>query len=204
MAVGAAQRGNCLTFLMPPTDNTRILAIDLRPQRFGYAVSEGPKQLLDWGAANYRPGGDIGAASARASARKLIAIFHPAVMVVREAGGKTMAKSRGVQPILKALRHLAKAHDVPVHLVSRADVRVAFRPHGAKTKHEIACSLATMIPELRWRIPPQREIYESEPSAMAIFDAVALGYTYWEAQAPQVSAREATPPSPFAGPAGDV
>lgn len=204
MALVAPEPGTCLTFFMPPTEKPRILAIDLRPQRFGYAVSEGPKKLLDWGAANYRPGGDVGAASARTSAGKLIAIFHPVVIVARKARGKTMAKSRGVQPILKALRHLARTHDVPVHLVSRADVRVAFRPHGAKTKHEIACSLAALIPELRWRLPPQREIYESEPSAMTIFDAVALGYTYWQAQAPQTSAREAAPPSPFAGPAGDV
>lgn len=182
---------------MHPPHKPRILAIDLRPQRFGYAISEGPTRLLDWGAAQYRPGGDVGAASARKSAEKLIAIFEPAVIVFRKVRGKTMATSSGVQPILATIRQLASTHRVPMYPMSRTEVRAAFRLRGVRTKYQIACALAAMMPELLWRLPPERLFYESEPSAMMIFDAVALGFTYWETHSQSI-------PNLFAGPAGDV
>lgn len=158
----------------------RILAIDLRPQRFGYAVSVGPTKLLDWGSAQYRPGGTVGAASARKSAEKLLAIFKPTVVVLRKVRSKTIATSPGVQPILTAIRQLACAHAVPLCHITRIDVRAAFKSHGVKTKYQIASTLAAMMPELLWRLPPERKFYESEPSAMIIFDAVAFGFTYWQ------------------------
>lgn len=190
MAVDTAQPGNRLTSFMQPTHGARILAIDLRPQRFGYAVSEGPTTLLDWGAAQYRPGGAIGAASARRSAEKLISIFRPAVIVLRKVRGKMMAASPGLQPILKIMRKTASAHHIPVILIARTDVRAVFKARGVKTKYRIACALAASMPELLWRLPEERKFYESEPSAMTIFDAVALGYTYWDTHEPPIPARE--------------
>lgn len=160
----------------------RILAIDLRPQRFGYAVFEGSKRLLDWGAANYRPGGDAGAVKARRSAAKLVSIFNPSVIVVRTARRQSALGIADVKPILGAIQRVALSQGVPVRVLARNDVRKVFRTQHAKTKHDIACRLTIMFPELLWKLPPKREIYESEASAMMIFDAVALGVTYWYMQ----------------------
>lgn len=158
----------------------RILAIDLRPQQFGYAVFEGPKQLLDWGVAYYRPGGEVGAAVAACRVAELVRMFPPSAILVRKVRGEVARNSFGVQPILKAIRLKASARSIPVHLIARKEVREVFRAFRAKTKYEIACRLAVMYPELLWKLPPQRKFYESEHPTMTIFDAAALGVMYWQ------------------------
>jgi len=65
-------------------------------------------------------------------------------------------------------------------LFARSEVREAFRIFHAKTKYEIACILVQMFPELLWKLPPERKFYESEHPSMTIFDAIALGLTYWQ------------------------
>lgn len=158
----------------------RVLAIDLRPQQFGYAVFEGDERLLDWGVAYYRPGGEDGAAVAARRVAELLRVFLPSATVVRKVRREVTRNSFGVRPILKAIRHKASARGIPVSLIVRKEVREAFRKFRAKTKYEIACRLTVMFPELLWKLPPQRKSYESEHPTMTIFDAVALGVTYWQ------------------------
>jgi hypothetical protein len=166
--------------MLPNEQQARILAIDLRPQRFGYAIFEGPIRLLDWGVAEYRPGGTTGAAAAQKSIAKLLGIFSPSLVVVKIERRKSMPNSPGVKPILAATRRVATAHGALFRTVTRRDLRNAFRVHGAKTKYEIASTLAVMFPELLWKLPPPRKIYKSEASSMTIFDAVAMGVTHWQ------------------------
>ncbi len=158
----------------------RILAIDLRPQQFGYAVFEGPKQLLDWGVAYYRPGGEAGAAVAARRVAELVRVFLPSAIVVKKDRREVTRNSFGVRPILKAIRRKASARGIPVCFIARKEVREAFRVFRAKTKYEIACRLAVTYPELLWKLPPQRKFYESEHPCMTIFDAAAMGVTYWQ------------------------
>ena len=62
---------------------------------------------------------------------------------------------------------------------SRADVRACFKHVGARTKREIALAIAREFPELEPRLPPVRRIWMSEDARMNIFDAVALGMTFF-------------------------
>ena len=50
---------------------------------------------------------------------------------------------------------------------------------GLTAKREIAQSIAQEIPELEPRLPPVRRIWMSEDARMNIFDAVALGMTFF-------------------------
>jgi len=159
--------------------DSRVLAIDLRPQQFGYAVFEGDRRLLDWGVAYFRPGGDVGAAIAARRVAELLHMFLPSAIVVRKVHREITRNSFGVQPILKAIRRKASARGIPVSLIARREVREAFRIFQAKTKYDIACRLTVMFPALLWKLPPQRKSYESEHPSMTKFDAVALGVTYW-------------------------
>jgi hypothetical protein len=168
------------------TRNPRILAIDLRPQQFGYAVFEGTERLLDWGATYFRPGGTIGAVAAGKRVAVLVRVFLPSVIVVKKVRRNMTSNSPGVQPILKAIRHEASARSIPVCFIARADVREAFREFRSKSKYEIACILTGMFPELLWRLPPKRKNYQSEHTSMTIFDAVALGFTYWKSNGTEI------------------
>jgi hypothetical protein len=164
----------------------RVLAIDLRPKRFGYAVFEGPKRLLDWGVASYRPGGEEGATVARRRVANLVRLFLPSVIVVRKVQRNPARNSPGVQPILKAIRRDALARFIPICLIARPEVRKAFRGCPAKSKYEIACSIVQMFPDLLWKLPPNRKFYESEHPSMTIFDAVALGIAYWRSSGAEI------------------
>lgn len=157
----------------------RLLAIDLRPQQFGYAVFEGGERLLDWGATYYRPGGSVGAEMAGRRVVELLRVFVPTTIVVRQVRRDVTRNSFGVRPILKAIRREASVTSIPVILIARNEMREAFGVFRAKNKHEIACRLAVIYPELLWKLPPERKFYESEHPRMTIFDAVAAGFTYW-------------------------
>lgn len=158
----------------------RILAIDLRPQQFGYAVFEGPKRLLDWGVAYYRPGGKEGAVVAGRRVAEMVRMFLPSVIVVKKVRQKIARDSYGAQPILRVIRRKAAADSISLRLISRRDVREAFGIFRGNTKYEIACNLTVIFPELLWKLPPKRKLYESEHPSMTTFDAIALGFTYWE------------------------
>ena len=161
----------------------RLLAIDLRPQQFGYAVFEGDERLLDWGATYYRPSGRAGAAMAGRRVAELIRVFAPTAIVARKVRRDDTRNSFGVRPILKMIRRKALAASLPVSLIARSEVREAFRVFHARNKYEIACRLAVVYPELLWKLPPERKFYESEHPSMTIFDAVAAGFTYWRRNA---------------------
>jgi hypothetical protein len=160
------------------THDPRIIAIDLRPQQFGYAVFEGPKRLLDWGTSSFRPGGKEGAAKACRRVAELVRVFLPSVIVVRKTRRAVSRGSFGVEPILKAIRRRA-ARPIPVSLIGRSEVREAFRSFRGTTKYEIACILVQIFPDLLWKLPPKRKFYEAEHPTMTIFDAIAMGCTYW-------------------------
>ena len=40
--------------------------------------------------------------------------------------------------------------------------------------------VARMFPELLWKLPPKRKIWESEHPIMTMFDAIAMGFAYWQ------------------------
>jgi hypothetical protein len=164
----------------------RILAIDLRPQQFGYAAFEGPKRLLDWGEAHFRPGGRMGAASAQRSVARLSRHFFPSVIVVKKVDRTLPRNSHGTSLILKAIRREAATRAIPVCLIGRSDVRHAFRMFRAKNKYEIAAVLVRVFPELIWNLQPVRKNSDSEHPIMTTFDAIALGFTYWQNHGTQI------------------
>ena len=164
----------------PKSNDRRILAIALRSRRFGFAVFEGPNRLLDWGMVFYplNDGAQRRAVTKRVAS--LLTLFAPSIVVVGRTRLLNVRNGSGVRPILRSIRREASARQVPVHLMTRAEVRPVFHALHAKSKREIALMLAQMFPELLWKLPPKRKIWESEHPIMTMFDAVALGFVYWQ------------------------
>lgn len=167
----------------------RILAFSLRSRRFAFAVFEGPDKLLDWGMVFYPS--NTGAQRMAASRRiaSLFAQFAPSEVVVGKARLLGSRGDSGVRHILSSLRHEALSRLIPVRFMKRPELNEAFCRFHVNSKHEIASVLTQVFPELLWKLPPKRKIWESERPRMAIFDAVALGFAYWQRH----EAREPTP-----------
>jgi hypothetical protein len=172
------------------THYQRILAIDPRPQQFGYAIFEGPKRLLDRGACFFRRGGNDGAIAARMRVSKLSKVFLPSAIVVKRIGHNLSRNNPSIEVVLTAIRQEASARSIPVYLIARREVREAFRGFRCTNKYQIASILVSIFPELLWKLPPERKFYESEHPNMSVFDAIALGYTFWHCGDADVSPPE--------------
>jgi hypothetical protein len=160
------------------TKHPRILSLDIRLERFGYAVFEGPKRLLDWGVCLY------GLSSTPDAARKkivsLLKMFIPSIVVVTMVPIENTLEEYGVHRIFTSLKAEMDVHSIPIEILRRPKVRQMFRSLHATTKYEVASLIAKLYPELTWKLPPKRKVWQKEHYRMAMFEAVAGGYAYWQ------------------------
>lgn len=160
----------------------RILVLDLRHRRFGYAVFEGHRSLLDWGVRVYPAIGEEETALAMKRLDALVELFAPSAIVVKKERWQHPDLKSGMQSVVKAVSILASARSIPVHLVPHSDLLAAFSPLGGRTREEMAEVLTRIYPDLFWYLPPKRKIWQAEHPRMTIFDALALGLAYWQAR----------------------
>lgn len=158
----------------PNMTHLRVLAVDLRLRRFGFAVLEGPGGLLDCGARRWNATNmNDSAVLVRRRILRLLRLFAPSVMVVKKASRQAEREC-----LVNAVQDEALQRSVEWVLVTRKEIRRAFAPCGAGTKREIATRIALLFPELIWKLPVARKLWKPEAHAMTIFDAVSLGLTY--------------------------
>jgi hypothetical protein len=166
---------------MPPKHHDpRIIAVDLRSQQFGYAVFDGPERLLDYGGGQLRPGGKAGSILAARRIRQLMKLFTPSAIAVKRPDRRVEASHPGIRIIANAIRREASQHLIPCRLLARNEIRQAFSTFSAGNKYEIAAVLAQMFPELLSRLPADREPGDCEHPRMVVFDAISVGFTYWQ------------------------
>jgi hypothetical protein len=150
----------------------KILAFDVRACRFGFAVFEGPDELLDWGVKSFRHGVNAVKVPACQKVATLLSEFRPHLIVVEKL------PPRDNSWLMGTIMKLARKQHVPVRTISRTAVRKRFLGQG-ENKHKIAMVLGSRFPELTDRIPPKRKVWQSEDYRMSIFDAAALGLTHF-------------------------
>src|SRR5439155_22344766 len=97
-------------------EHKRILAVDVRSRSFGFAVFEGPKQLLDCGVRSFRPG--VNAVQTPASKRfgALLDEFAPAVVVLNKRAGNQTRRHIG---LLDAVTKQAERRKIPCRFLPR-------------------------------------------------------------------------------------
>jgi hypothetical protein len=164
----------------------RILVLDIRHRRFGYAVFEGHRSLLDWGIRVYPTVGEEETVLAIKRLDRLVELFGPSAIVVKKERWERAGAESGMLPVVKAVSISASVRSVPVHLVPQDDLHAAFAPLGGTTREEMAEILTRIYPDLLWYLPPKRKIWQAEHSRMTVFDAVALGLAYWQAREREV------------------
>jgi len=167
---------------MTHSQTARILAIEARRSRFGYALFEGPKRLLDWGASTV-PSELTGHLATKAAKKRIASSLrrcHPAAVVVKRP--RKMKTVKGIEqgPIFEAIAREAALLRIPVYFISRAEVQEAFRMFRGNTKEQIAEILVGIFPELFSRLPPKRKKWQPENRGMIVFDAVAIGFAHWQ------------------------
>lgn len=151
-------------------------SIDPTSRGFAFAIMEGPQDLVDWGVAESR------IATRRRGERKLREIFahyKPEVLVLEKPTGHGTRRSRHALKLMEVASNLAKARGMTVESYPQADVRDVFARFRARTKHEIAVTIAKWLPELEPKLPRKRKPWMTEDDRMNVFDAVAVCIAYY-------------------------
>ena len=150
---------------------TRVLALDLHPRRFGYAVLEGSARLLDWGVRTSRHRDKAADALISAQLRPLLELWQPTLLVVGECTSQTH-KSR--ERRCRLLKRIAKEAGIR-RIAVRTLKKISTADESKKiTKYENARRIAEYFSVLRWKMPPKRRAWESEDYRMRIFTAATL------------------------------
>ena len=150
----------------------RILALEIRRHRYGFAVLEGRKKLLEYGAGSYTSRSSI-----VPSINRIIATHKPEMIVVRRLRQSYASDRRATVETVKQIRAVAEERAIPIEFISSEEVRLAFQQDAPRNKDGIAGALAKMFPELRWKLPKVRKLWMSESYNMIMFDAVASAIT---------------------------
>ncbi len=156
-----------------PAGNRRVLAIDVRPRRIGYAALDNCSRLLD--AATRKMKSPV-LATTRIMA--LIGEFQPSVVVLRRILPGCSRHRPRTKMLQRLICHTARRCSIEIAFVTEQELRDCFQAYGLGTKHEIATMLAKDFPELAWKLHEKRKIYDRERWSMVVFDAVALGVAY--------------------------
>jgi hypothetical protein len=140
----------------------KVLVFAAATGRIGHVFLWG-ERLLDWGLSRRASRSPHDAAE---HATKVISDLNPDVVVTEELS-KSSTKGWKTRQLLDAIGAVALKTKL-------LDIR-AKRPHDFPNKYEEAACLATRFPEIAAWVPKKRRLWESEPRATVLFEALALG-----------------------------
>ena len=169
---------------MNRTEETHILALDVRHSRIGYALFSGPKRLLDWGANTVPSQCNNRAEWIRRRMAELLRYSSPACVVTRPRRFMNLPRNASGEPIIEAIQSVAEEYGIPMHVLGRGEIESTFCIFRARTKEEIACAIVGIFPELLVRLPSKRKKWQTETRGMIVFDAIATGIAYWQQSPP--------------------
>jgi hypothetical protein len=158
----------------------RLLALDVRISKLGFAVFEGPTDLLDWGVRSFeKGGGNAFTSSVSDRLGVLFDFYEPSGIAIRSRNYHLRSHERTRTKIMAIMKSDLRRHSRRLTIITAKQVRNAFAKKGEIHKHDIALQIANQFQELSWKLPPRRKAYQSELAAMLVFDAVATGITYF-------------------------
>jgi Holliday junction resolvasome RuvABC endonuclease subunit len=148
-----------------------VLGIYPATRGCGFALLEGPLRPIDWGVKCADK--DRNAVCLR-KVDALIDLYHPDVLVIDDYTGEGSRRGYRTKRLIDSICSLALQKNIPVCGYSPNHVRAYFAHYHARTKHDIAVTIAEWMPRFQARIPPERKPWASENYHMCMFDAIAL------------------------------
>lgn len=157
-----------------------VLAVYPATRGYGFVLFEDVESPFDWGVVDVRGASKNDQVVEGVS--KLIYRYHPQVLVLENIQKRCARRFTRTCRLSRALVGLACASYTDVKFYSRSQIRQCFASVGARTKFEIAQAIVLQIPAFEHRLPPLRKIWMSEDLRQSLFDAAALGITYYNSQ----------------------
>ena len=156
--------------------NPLVFALHATARGFGYVVFEGPFTAHDWGTVVAR--GDKNATCLR-KLEKMLDHFSPETLLLEEA--KSVAnRSARITRLYQAVTMLCIARSIEVAVYTLGDIKACFAGAGARTRQDIAETIARQIDAFGHRMPRKRAQWQSEDRRMSMFCAAALVLTHYQ------------------------
>ena len=159
--------------------NPQNLVLSIYPftRGFAFVLFEGPASPFDWGVKEIKEKHKN--AKTLDDIKELIDRYRPEVLVIEDTTNGESRRTSRIRKLYRMLVHLAVAEYVDLCRLKKSQVKESFGFVGAESKYEIAKAIAIQIPAFAHRIPPFRKPWVSEDSRQNLFDAAALGLTFY-------------------------
>jgi hypothetical protein len=148
---------------------------------FGWAAFSGPLSLYDWGLHHAKKRKNE---TCLRRLEKLLLRLEPEVIVLEAFEGAN--RSGRVVHLCRAVVALAMEQRIEVAIYTRRQIRATFGAAGARSRQEIAESLARHFEELRPRLPKPRAIWDGPDRRMSVFDAAAAVTGHYQLRTSQL------------------
>jgi hypothetical protein len=153
----------------------RVLALEVRPKKYGFVVLEGPDVLLDWGIRSYRNEQIV--RSGRFDS--LLQSYAPHCVVIRLRRHHSQKAAEAVRNAITEISDDMGRHSIKTRFISWTTIRRIFERRGCKNKHQIHSLLAEWFDEISWKLPARRRPWQSERPNTLLFDALATGVAFF-------------------------
>ena len=157
-----------------------VLAIYPTTRGIAFTLMQSPLAPIDWGVKGVH-GRDKNALCLKKVAA-LIEANQPDVIVLEDPTSPRMSRSARIERLTQAIETLTRDQGIDVHRYPRSAIQDCFGQFGARTRYEVAATIATRVPAFERFLPPPRKLWESEDTRMGIFRAAALALTYYDLQ----------------------
>lgn len=156
-----------------------VLALAPSARGVAYVYFESPLSPVDWGLVGTKGRGNRKNAECFEMIQRIIARLQPDVIVLHEYALPGVRRSQRVRRLQHMIATYAIAQVIEVRRYGRSDIKQAFVNFGAATRYEIAQVIAGQIDAFGHRLPPHRKLWMTEDPRMTLFEAAALGLTYF-------------------------
>lgn len=154
---------------------TRLLAVEVRSRKMGFAVFDGPGRLLDWGVQSCScPTRRLHEVVTK-KVRPLLVRYRPLAVVMRSDNHYSAQSPTRLRISVGAIRKEAHRCGTEVRLLRMKHRNNFFAHVGYDAKHQVAQLIADLFEELSGRVQPVRKAWHSESYHTVIFDAAATG-----------------------------
>jgi len=111
---------------------------------------------------------------------EILKLSSPSTIVIRKERWQHLLAQPETEPMIAGLLDEAERRQIEIRLLPKATSDSSFRALGCETKAEVSALLAKLFPELVWQLPPIRRPWNTEHPRQSVFDAIALGFVYWQ------------------------
>lgn len=153
-----------------------LLAIDLMPRGFAFALFEKPDSLIDWGLTDIRV--NVPRRSIK-RIRQLVEFYQPSRIVLEDIKKGSPNRTTKIKQLAEDIHFLAKENGLKVSSYTPKTIQDIFSQFKCHNKHERANAICEWLPQLSSRIPPKRAVWMSEDPRINLFDAVSLALTHY-------------------------